>query len=109
MEKLPNFKRLSLCGNYTVSDKSLECIAFSLNMKLEYLDLSFTKVSSVGAKILFESPNSETLKYLDLSHQFIDDECIEVYSKSPYCKYLVVLKLRNCPISSEGVRWLTTT
>ena len=78
-------------------------------MKLEYLDLSFTKISSVGVKILFESPNSETLKYLDLSHQFIDDECIEIYSKSPYCKYLVVLKLRNCPISSEGVRWLTTT
>lgn len=66
---MQNLKILDLSGNISITDKSVDCITYSTNIKLKYLDLSFTKITDLGLMDYMISPNSEELEYLNVSNQ----------------------------------------
>lgn len=66
---MQNLKVLDLSGNISITDKSIDCITYSTNIKLKYLDLSFTKITDLGLMDYMISPNSGELEYLNVSNQ----------------------------------------
>jgi len=84
----------------------VDCITYSTNIKLKYLDLSFTKITDLGLMDYMISPNSGELEYLNVSNQQITDVSIKTLCDSLHCTQLVVLKLNSCPITKLSIEYL---
>ncbi|CAK78218.1 unnamed protein product (macronuclear) [Paramecium tetraurelia] len=97
-----HLNKLSLQG-LNITDRGLQCISFSQNVRLRYLNLSFTKITDKGIVEYFNSSNSAFLEYLDISHQPITDESIKAFAYSEFCKSLIVFIINSCPLTNESM------
>ncbi|CAD8073472.1 unnamed protein product [Paramecium primaurelia] len=100
-----HLNKLSLQG-LNITDRGLQCISFSQNVRLRYLNLSFTGVTDKGQIEYFNSSNSAFLEYLDLSHQPLTDKSIKAFAYSEFCKSLMVFIINSCPLTNESMTHL---
>ena len=90
----------------------MRCMASSSSVtSLKYLDIRATNITDNGMIDYLQSPNSENLQYLDISHlgDGITSATIDALCSSEYCRNLVVLNCRNSLIGNDALQRLSAS